>query len=620
MPLSWLQMQRCAACDVVVVVLLSDPPRFLPPPAMQSVMYHYVRPVDPEFPNLKFLHVRDFERQLDILEASRRLLSKDEFLAVVRGEREPPKRSAVLTFDDGLADHVDHVLPILARRGMWGVFYVPTAPLDPACPVLLSVHQVHILLAKYPAGDVMRELEAILRPEDVVEELRASFQAHTYTAQHSSTDLEKELKRVLNYYVRRERRQAVTDALFDVFFPGRREELRRRWYLSPDQVCRLHAAGMVVAAHSHNHFPMSSLPVEEQEREIAHSAAILTQIVRQADPDYRLEGFCFPYGGKHSYTNETVELLHKHGFAFAHDVAPADLTQEWIAAAGPLPMLRLPRADCSALACGTAFAGKRIRRIAVFTSNHPRHLHLVNALASVAHEVHAVMECTSRAPRVCASAESQAYFDSLRAAERHIFGDQLPLAANVRVTPLAMGDASKVPAAMLAPTVRDADLCVVFGASYIKGTVCEALVQKGAINLHAGCSPYYRGTATNFWCAHDGRIDLTAVTVHLLSAGLDSGRILFHVLPRAARWEFHQLGMHTIRASHLALANAIRAGTLDTLVPVPQDKTRELRYSRGRDFDDGVLAGFLKLPLTPEAIELALRARDASLFVAPVEM
>ena len=42
------------------------------------------------------------------------------------------------------------------------------------------------------------------------------------------------------------------------------------------------------------------------------------------------------------------------------------------------------------------------------------------------------------------------------------------------------------------------DVYVVFGSSYIKGELVDFLVKQKAINIHAGVSPYYRGTIVIF--------------------------------------------------------------------------------------------------------------------------
>ncbi|MGK4569285.1 hypothetical protein [Flavobacterium sp. 3HN19-14] len=46
---------------------------------MKAVMYHYVRPFDPEMPYFKNLDIEDFEKQLDFFEAEFGFVSKADF-------------------------------------------------------------------------------------------------------------------------------------------------------------------------------------------------------------------------------------------------------------------------------------------------------------------------------------------------------------------------------------------------------------------------------------------------------------------------------------------------------------------------------------------------------------
>ncbi len=90
------------------------------------------------------------------------------------------------------------------------------------------------------------------------------------------------------------------------------------------------------------------------------------------------------------------------------------------------------------------------------------------------------------------------------------------------------GDLNKCPTNLLLDFLKS-DVYVVFGSSYIKGELIDFLVKQKAINIHAGVSPYYRGTDCNFWAVADRNFHLVGATVHLLSKGVDSGEILFHL-------------------------------------------------------------------------------------------
>jgi Formyl transferase len=261
-------------------------------------------------------------------------------------------------------------------------------------------------------------------------------------------------------------------------------------------------------------------------------------------------------------------------------------------------------------------------RITVFTSNQPRHLSLIASLASIADEVFAVQECSTVFPGQVQdffnkSPVMQDYFSRVIAAEREVFGQVGFCPRNVQQLALKMGDLSRLDPSALAPALAS-DVAIVFGASYIKGPLCNALVEKRAVNIHMGVSPFYRGSSTNFWAMCDRRPQYVGATIHLLSKGLDSGPILFHALPEAAEVDPFVHGMRAVKAAHTALVDRIRDRALFDLAPVPQDRTRELRYTRNADFTDAVAAEYLAALPSPSQLQAALQARDLGEFIRPV--
>jgi hypothetical protein len=261
-------------------------------------------------------------------------------------------------------------------------------------------------------------------------------------------------------------------------------------------------------------------------------------------------------------------------------------------------------------------------RITVFTSNQPRHVALIESLASIADEVFAVQECNTVFPGKVQdffrkSPVMQDYFSHVTRAEEAVFGRARFVPGNVRSLPVRMGDASMLDVSVLDDALRAADAIVVFGASYIKGALCDRLVERRAINIHMGVSPYYRGSSTNFWAMYDRRPQLVGATIHRLSRGLDSGPMLYHALPAPAAVDPFVFGMRAVKAAHATLVRHLRERTLDDLEPVAQDRSRELRYTRNADFTDEVAAEYLSRVLPPPEVERAASARDLSLYLRP---
>lgn len=258
-------------------------------------------------------------------------------------------------------------------------------------------------------------------------------------------------------------------------------------------------------------------------------------------------------------------------------------------------------------------------KITVFTSNQPRHVSLIESLATISDKVYAIQECNTVFPGQVddfykKSDVFQEYFSHVIRAEKEVFGNLKFASDNVTQLALKDGDLNRVELSTLSPAL-DSDYYIVFGASYIKGALCEFLVQNKAINIHMGVSPYYRGSSCNFWAMYDGNPHLVGATVHMLSKGLDSGDMLFHAFPKAEEIDPFTLGMKSVKSAHDSLVEYIRTGAIKTFTPVMQDKELQIRYTRNKDFNDDIAKEYLNNLPTPIEIKRKMDNREMDKFL-----
>ena len=237
-------------------------------------------------------------------------------------------------------------------------------------------------------------------------------------------------------------------------------------------------------------------------------------------------------------------------------------------------------------------------RITVFTSNQPRHLSYIARLASIATEVYVVMEVNTLFPGKVKdffdnSETMRSYFTRVQAAETRIFGGVGFTPGNVKVLPVKSGDLNFLLRKDLSEAM-ESDYFLVFGSSYIKGWLVQELVQKGAVNIHMGLSPYYRGSSCNFWALYDDRPAYVGATVHLLSEGLDSGPVLFHVRPDFYGQDLFDFTMESVNAVQNRIVGEIQSGQIGERKPQFPESSEQLRYTRDSDFDDQVALEFLE--------------------------
>jgi methionyl-tRNA formyltransferase len=106
-----------------------------------------------------------------------------------------------------------------------------------------------------------------------------------------------------------------------------------------------------------------------------------------------------------------------------------------------------------------------------------------------------------------------------------------------------------------------------------------------AINLHLGLSPYYRGTATNFYPLLNEEPQYVGATIHLLDAGIDSGPILKHARPTITTADRpHTIGCKAILAGIEAMFAVLHDLERGKLAPVPQWEVPNARVYLRKDY------------------------------------
>src|SRR5574341_562684 len=87
----------------------------------------------------------DFRRQVDRLSESYEMATLESALAFLQGEYRPKRNLCLLTFDDCLKEHYTEVAPVLAKRGIQGIFFIITSCLQE--DRVASAHMNHFLIA-----------------------------------------------------------------------------------------------------------------------------------------------------------------------------------------------------------------------------------------------------------------------------------------------------------------------------------------------------------------------------------------------------------------------------------------------------------------------------------------
>ncbi|MBF0341209.1 MAG: formyl transferase [Magnetococcales bacterium] len=181
--------------------------------------------------------------------------------------------------------------------------------------------------------------------------------------------------------------------------------------------------------------------------------------------------------------------------------------------------------------------------VLILCGNAPRHRYVANQVIATGRVVGVVQEVGSRptwgkawrlltSPAVLYGRLVRRFRErSLRLGEREarFFFEDQPARLNWQGPHLAATHINHPEVSAMVARLQP-DLIFVFGTSLIREPLLSA-ARVGMINLHGGLSPHYRGADCIFWALSNGEPEQAGCTLHFIDAGIDTGRLVAHVMP-----------------------------------------------------------------------------------------
>lgn len=273
------------------------------------VMYHYIRDFEQtRFPRIKGLELAGFERQLDHLSDGFEIVTMEDLISAAAGDHELPGKAALLTFDDGYAEHYDLVFPMLHDRGLQGSFFPPVAPVVDG--TLLDVNRVHFILASVESPtEVAAAIDDAVAAAagadgiDSVTNYRAEW-AHANRFDGADTIY---AKRMLQTALPSPFRAELASRLFARFVTADEAGFASELYINREQAREMIDGGMYVGSHGRSHVWLNHADQATRVAEIEGSVSFLRDLGMPVDDHWVM---CYPFGG---WDEELVDLLKERG-------------------------------------------------------------------------------------------------------------------------------------------------------------------------------------------------------------------------------------------------------------------------------------------------------------------
>lgn len=272
-----------------------------------AVNFHYIREhFNLPYPSIFGIKPDLFRKQLKTLMQWGEFVSQNDILSSLNNERHLPKKSFIVTFDDGLKEQYELALPILKELGIPAIFFVNPRVLEEKH--VLGVHKIHQLRSVVAPAVLKSKTEQFIRSQHGTQELGAYEAKAIAHYKYDEAEIA-ELKYLLNFVLTIEEREKLIDKAFKDTF-GTEKEINNSLYMNLNHLREIHDLGYL-GSHSYEHFPIGTLQGEEQDHQIRKSQDFFKRELGQS-----LKSFSYPYGAFEA-CNGLENILKENDFQFA---------------------------------------------------------------------------------------------------------------------------------------------------------------------------------------------------------------------------------------------------------------------------------------------------------------
>lgn len=291
-----------------------------------AFMFHYIQSGGSKKRRF-FFDLDNFEHQIKAL---------DERFGVYRvGELEDLSRlespaKCLLTFDDGLLEHYEKILPILESLQYLGIFFIPTLPLRESH--LLNVHAIHKLETDFTPLQFAQGIN-----ESDREELELFDHLDPIYLNYQAPDLFTRLRTLINFNRTYDQGRELLQKYFESLYGHHQDLFAQEWYISKENVGEILKCGMLVGNHTVDHRALDSLSFPELQHQIVDSQNYFKQ-----EFDFTPTLLSYPFGKNPNFNLQTKKLLIESGIKYGFTAKEGHYNQFLKSA----PTM-LPRFDCN---------------------------------------------------------------------------------------------------------------------------------------------------------------------------------------------------------------------------------------------------------------------------------
>lgn len=262
------------------------------------LMYHSIYPLDQKGMRMHIKVIsatpQMFERQMQYLSTFYDIIPLEEYVSMRNSGVPIPRRSVIVTFDDGYRDNYTHAYPILNALNIKATIFI--------CPELIDTQRAlwsnRLAEAIYKNHEVSDSTASKLRGLDVSSRNRTIRTANRLINEAISLDPKRQ----------EEMTSELLKELNDESSTGESDVP----YLSWEQIGSMVVKNISFGSHTQSHPNLNKISSQEARSQIESSRLRL-----ESELDRPVKSFAYPFGNKDTFNNEIKKMVRDAGYVCA---------------------------------------------------------------------------------------------------------------------------------------------------------------------------------------------------------------------------------------------------------------------------------------------------------------
>ena len=252
----------------------------------------------------------NFLKQINFLKEFAKIINPDQLFESLKKRKNLPKRSVLLTFDDGYSSY-ERTMDLLLKESISSIFFISLRKEKYWWDILSKILFENQYVEKSNCEKINSLLNELGHQFKIEESIDANFMETL--SKWSLTDknfpfnrnkafyfLSKEMEHIDHY-----KKSRMLDTITSLS-----NEKRNFSYLLKKKLIGFHKIGY----HTINHFNLSKLSYGNQKMEIELGKKKLESLINR-----KVELFAYPFGNRYHYNDNTLEIVKKNfNFAFSN--------------------------------------------------------------------------------------------------------------------------------------------------------------------------------------------------------------------------------------------------------------------------------------------------------------